>query len=187
MALRKLDLTHVTYALQLEHHGACALDAEIYIRIGDHNPVLMAWMASENIIRLAIITSTNPGGEVLPPAKNHERWAELVGVVTSTDHGGDFFLVQSRPGCGDQDFEMHMAVPDMTKDHAATIAARFGQIAFVFVERVWVARRRTNVPTCVPELVMVAPPCRFCDGRGQINGGLGPLVDCGTCHGSGRA
>ena len=30
------------------------------------------------------------------------------------------------------------------------------------------------------------PECNTCFGTGQINGGLGPMVRCGMCNGSGR-
>jgi hypothetical protein len=165
------DLSGVVYELQVSPRRRFVdADASFYLRAGRDHLCLRLWMREEQIRSLAIVTASNPGGKVLHSAMNWDRMMELSGIVSAlhyermqrrADAGlcvESSYHVWSTPGCGDKKQERHLAVPDVDRQWAHNMAARFGQVAFVWVERVVVAvpgRPGDAVEVCVPELVMV--------------------------------
>ncbi len=173
--MKTLDLSGVVYEMHVSPRRRFVdTDAAFFLRSGRDHLCLRLWMEAEQIRTLAIVTASNPGGRVLASSTNYDRMLELRGVVGElhydrmqrrADKGlciEPCYNVYSMPGCGDEEQERHLAVPDVEKQWAHNMAARFDQAAFLWVERVYPVHTVAGViegssqgPTCVPELVMV--------------------------------
>lgn len=122
-------------AYRATHYVVHAPDAELSLRIDQPDARLAALLRAAHVDSAALITAWNPRSELVDPQRNRALQSQLVRElvaagfrciparhVAAVEHGGGKWHEDS------------VLVPGITSEGARAVAARHGQLAFVWID-----------------------------------------------------
>lgn len=126
-------------ALLAAWHSTCyrvqAPGAELQLRIGQYDPQLAKLLREAWVERAVLLTAWNPGSQPHDQARNEARQASLLQELQAA--GYPCLSGRNEPQAGNSAAwtEPSVLALDLPLDAAREIARRYGQLAFLWIDR----------------------------------------------------
>lgn len=128
-------------ALLAAYHATCyrvqAPGTELRLHIGRHEPLLAKLLREAWVEHAALLTAWNPGSQPQDPATNEASHQSLVQELQAA--GYPCLHGRNEPAAGSASdagwVERSVLALDVSFDAARAIAARYGQLAFLWIDK----------------------------------------------------